>query len=103
MAGAAPIGPGPWRTCLGCGGRYPKAELLRFVARDGVLAADSAGRLPGRGAYCCRRKKCLKGFAAKKGRLTRAFRQELVDWSAVAAVTADDSAAVHAGNSSRAD
>jgi predicted RNA-binding protein YlxR (DUF448 family) len=50
----------PRRRCVGCGRIAPKSELLRIVAaRDGGgrsrhAAIDSAGTLPGRGAYLCR-------------------------------------------------
>jgi hypothetical protein len=42
--------PGPVRTCVGCRARDAKPALLRVVVADGVLTADPAGRLPGRGA-----------------------------------------------------
>ncbi|HEX8627143.1 MAG TPA: YlxR family protein [Catenuloplanes sp.] len=45
----------PVRTCVGCRGRAPASELLRFVAvGSGVayrLLPDPARRLPGRGAH----------------------------------------------------
>ena len=41
---------GPVRTCVGCRERDAKPALLRVVVADGVLTADPAGRLPGRGA-----------------------------------------------------
>lgn len=74
---------GPERTCRGCGKKFGKVELLRFVGRDGGLLADPAQHLPGRGVYCCRLAGCLKKFAAKKGRLTRALRAEITDCQAV--------------------
>jgi predicted RNA-binding protein YlxR (DUF448 family) len=49
----------PIRTCAGCGRRAAKGELVRFVARHGVLA--SAGEHePGRSAYTCRRLQCFE-------------------------------------------
>ena len=39
------------RTCLGCRQRAPRTSLVRFVARDGRVAVDTAARLPGRGAW----------------------------------------------------
>jgi hypothetical protein len=80
---------GPERTCLACRTRFAKAELLRFVVRAGVLVVDQTGQLPGRGAYCCRREGCLKKFAARKGSLTRALRQEVVDCRVVMSICAD--------------
>ena len=43
--------PDPIRTCVACGVKANKAELLRLVLRDGVVARDERQRLPGRGAY----------------------------------------------------
>lgn len=80
----------PERTCLGCGARFPKGELRRFVVRGGVLAADRTGLLPGRGAYCCRRAGCLKKFATRKGRLTKALRIEVVDCRVLLSLCADE-------------
>lgn len=44
----------PERTCVACGSKKPKAELLR-VARSpqGQVTVDPTGRAPGRGAYIC--------------------------------------------------
>ena len=54
----------PTRTCAGCGRKAPKAELIRFVARDGSLAADPIGE--GRGVYTCRRLACFERAAARR-------------------------------------
>jgi predicted RNA-binding protein YlxR (DUF448 family) len=50
----------PIRTCIGCRGKLPKKDLLRFV-RDaaGDLQTDSTGKLPGRGAYVCQSQACI--------------------------------------------
>ena len=48
----------PVRTCAGCGRKAPQAELLRFVARDGVLTQSPKGA--GRGVYTCRRLSCFE-------------------------------------------
>ena len=50
----------PIRTCIGCRGKFPKKDLLRFV-RDvaGNLQTDSTGKLPGRGAYVCQSQECI--------------------------------------------
>lgn len=39
------------RTCVGCGNRAAKSDLLRVVAVGGEAVADPAARRPGRGAY----------------------------------------------------
>lgn len=56
----------PVRTCVGCGRKAPQRELVRFVAPDGVLRADAESRLPGRGAYTCRRPSCFERAAARR-------------------------------------
>ena len=48
----------PVRTCAGCGRKAPQAELVRFVAEDGVLTAGRTA--PGRGVYTCRRLSCYE-------------------------------------------
>jgi uncharacterized protein len=54
----------PIRQCAGCGRRAPQRELLRFAAPAGVLV--EARRLPGRGAYTCRRLECFERAAARR-------------------------------------
>ena len=50
----------PIRTCIGCRGKFPKKDLLRFVrAADGSLRTDPTGKLPGRGAYVCQSEECI--------------------------------------------
>jgi uncharacterized protein len=48
----------PLRTCIGCGRKAPKGELLRFVARDGTLVQSATES--GRGAYTCPRLACFE-------------------------------------------
>jgi uncharacterized protein len=55
----------PVRTCAGCGRRAPKAELVRFVARDGALVQGTSGA-PGRGVYTCRRLSCFERAVARR-------------------------------------
>jgi predicted RNA-binding protein YlxR (DUF448 family) len=64
----------PTRTCVGCGRKAPKAELLRFVSREGVLALDPTGRAGGRGAYTCPRRVCFERAAARRA-FARTLRQ----------------------------
>lgn len=54
----------PTRSCVGCGRKAPQGELLRFVAKDGVLV-PGAGE-PGRGAYTCRRLSCFERALARR-------------------------------------
>jgi predicted RNA-binding protein YlxR (DUF448 family) len=62
----------PTRTCVGCGRKAPQRELVRFAAPTGVLEADAGRRLPGRGAYTCRRPSCFE-----KAESRRAFARTL--------------------------
>jgi len=50
----------PVRTCVGCGRRADKRELLRFVARAGALVHDPSSRAEGRGAYLCPSAPCFE-------------------------------------------
>ena len=54
----------PIRTCAGCGRKAPKRELLRFVERNGMLTASTAGT--GRGVYTCRRLACFERAAERR-------------------------------------
>lgn len=62
----------PVRTCAGCGARRAKHELLRFVARDGVLVAAGPSTA-GRGAYTCRSRACFERAVARRA-FARALR-----------------------------
>jgi N utilization substance protein A len=64
----------PIRTCAGCGRKAPQAELLRFVAHDGVLTHSPKG--PGRGVYTCRRLSCFERAVSRRA-FNRALRQSL--------------------------
>ena len=66
----------PMRTCIGCGARREKAELVRLVARDGKVEVDAAKRSPGRGAYVCDGRCARK--AAQKRAFPRAFKARAV-------------------------
>lgn len=45
--------------CLGCREMKPKRELIRIVMnKEGEIALDFTGRMPGRGAYICNSKEC---------------------------------------------
>ncbi len=60
----------PVRTCAGCGRKAPQSELVRFIARDGVLQASPKGL--GRGVYTCSRLACFE-----RARASRAFNRTL--------------------------
>ena len=61
------------RSCIACGAKAGKTELLRIVRdADGAVSFDEGGRKPGRGAYVCS-VACLEQ-AAHTRRLDRALR-----------------------------
>ena len=62
---AAPKHHVPVRTCAGCGRRAPQAELVRFVAREGLLE-QARPYAPGRGVYTCRRLACFERAVARR-------------------------------------
>jgi uncharacterized protein len=62
------------RRCVGCGRRAPQRELVRFVARDGVLVAGRTE--PGRGAYTCRSLACFER-AAVRGMFGRVLKKQV--------------------------
>ena len=71
----------PMRKCLGCGEMFPKKELVRVVkTKTGeengqetyTVSLDKTGKAAGRGAYICKKAKCLE-IAVKAKRLQRAF------------------------------
>jgi len=66
----------PVRTCVSCGAKKSKADLLRFVldGAGGGLIEDEGHRLEGRGAYTCRAKTCLDGLKKSK-KVGRAFKR----------------------------
>ena len=63
----------PVRTCVGCRERAPVTDLLRVVARDGVLVPDPRRRLPGRGASLHPSPECLR-TAERRRAFPRALR-----------------------------
>ncbi|GIW39988.1 MAG: hypothetical protein KatS3mg076_0565 [Candidatus Binatia bacterium] len=56
----------PIRTCVGCGKKSPKSELLRFTAVEGRLVPSSGC---GRGAYLHRNPECWQAFLSRKPKL----------------------------------
>jgi uncharacterized protein len=54
----------PIRSCVGCGRKAPRSELLRFVAKNGRLVVGVGE--PGRGAYTCRRLSCFERAVARR-------------------------------------
>lgn len=69
----------PIRTCVGCGEKKPKGELLRIVKGvDGSVFVDPSGKRSGRGAYICFNLDCLES-ALKKKALQKSLEVEQID------------------------
>ena len=66
---------GPIRTCAGCGRKAPQAELVRFVAPDGVLSPGA--KQAGRGVYTCRRLACFERASVRRA-FNRTLRQNVI-------------------------
>ncbi len=63
----------PMRMCVGCGEMQPKKTLVRIVkSSEGEIHLDTTGKMPGRGAYLCKRLECLE-HARRTHRLERSF------------------------------
>ena len=63
----------PMRQCVGCREMKPKKELVRVVkSPEGTISLDLKGKAPGRGAYVCHSKECLRR-AIKSNALARGF------------------------------
>jgi uncharacterized protein len=77
------------RTCVGCGRKAPQRELLRFVAPAGVLELDGGRRLPGRGAYTCRRPSCFERAQARRA-FARTLRRRVAVPSGLKASVRED-------------
>ncbi|PKB71132.1 MAG: hypothetical protein BZY87_06945 [SAR202 cluster bacterium Io17-Chloro-G6] len=67
----------PERSCVACGKKMAKSQLVRVVrSAQGSVAVDATGRAPGRGAYLCRTPDCWDRAVAK-GTLGRSLGQEI--------------------------
>ncbi len=61
------------RMCLCCREMKAKRELVRVVLnKEGEIAVDLTGKMPGRGAYLCREPECV-GKLTKTRALDRGF------------------------------
>ncbi len=66
----------PQRSCIGCGLKKDKGDLLRIVrSPEGEFSLDPSGRKNGRGAYICKDPACLEK-AEKRKALQRSFKAE---------------------------
>ena len=61
----------PERTCVACGQKQAKRELIRIVRTpQGAVSVDTTGKSPGRGTYLCASAPCWER-AIHKGNLER--------------------------------
>ena len=66
----------PERTCVACGTKKPKAQLVRIArSPQGTVSVDPVGKAPGRGAYVCG-PGCLD-TAMGRGRMARSLGQPI--------------------------
>ncbi|MBE7049083.1 MAG: YlxR family protein [Ruminococcaceae bacterium] len=68
----------PIRECISCGGKFPKASLLRIVKDESGIFVDASGKHNGRGAYICHNAGCLEKMMRQR-RLNRAFKSPVDD------------------------
>lgn len=54
------------RTCVGCGSKSDKVELMRIMRTPDGVAFDATGRGAGRGAYVCSSACLEQAFATRK-------------------------------------
>ena len=67
----------PERTCVACGQKLPKRELIRIVRTpQGAVLVDATGKSPGRGAYLCGSSACWER-AVHKGGLERGLHTQI--------------------------
>ncbi len=66
----------PIRTCISCGAKRSKRELMRLVDNGGGhLIRDDEGKRHGRGTYVCKCKSCRERLSKNK-RIMRRFKTE---------------------------
>ena len=66
----------PFRTCISCGTKRPKRDLIRLVLGDrGEIREAPDRKATGRGAYVCDLPECRKRLKSHR-RLNRVFRTE---------------------------
>jgi len=67
----------PYRTCIACGKKAPKMDLLRIAIKDDKVVWDIDQTLSGRGAYCCNNDECITYVKNnKKNCINRALRNK---------------------------
>ena len=65
----------PVRTCISCGAKRAKSELIRLVLdSQGRVVRDDSGKGRGRGAYVCAKKPCWERLC-RNVHINKAFRK----------------------------
>lgn len=65
----------PVRTCVTCGAKRSKHDMVRFVLdREGQAVRDRTFTMEGRGAYTCENEACMQGLKNVK-KMHRAFKR----------------------------
>lgn len=68
----------PTRTCISCGAKRTKGELIRIVLdSNGVARRDISRKAKGRGAHICSNASCLE-ILKSSNRLNRAFKRDVL-------------------------
>ena len=72
------------RTCMGCGRKTYKKDLLRFVVHDNEeVLFDSKQNMPGRGGYLCPKQTCFSLAGKKRKKAVRLRRANKIDPSSL--------------------
>ena len=67
----------PQRTCVACGGKNPKRELVRIIrTASGAAEVDPTGKRSGRGAYFCKAQACWES-GLRRDRLEHVLRTKI--------------------------
>ena len=67
----------PQRTCIACGEKKPKRELVRIVCTtSGTAEVDPTGKKSGRGAYFCKAQACWES-GLRRDRLEHVLRTKI--------------------------
>lgn len=68
----------PIRTCISCGAKRSKNELIRLILNGkGHVVRDDGRKRRGRGAYICQNESCQERLSKNKS-LDRSFRSEKI-------------------------
>ncbi|PIE64956.1 MAG: hypothetical protein CSA26_05570 [Desulfobacterales bacterium] len=62
------------RTCVSCGGKFPKRSLFRHVWNGNEPVRDPEQIFSGRGVYCCKQERCIGKLMAAGKRWEKLFR-----------------------------